>query len=87
VQVARLFFFFVLFFYFFIFSQLSNLPPIQNAYPRANKQRMPTLERPTLERNAYILARHLTLELPWRRTPTLSKSPTLELPWSDIPHI
>lgn len=70
MQVARLFFVFVLFFYFFIFSQLSNLPPIQNAYPRANKQRMPTLERPTLERNAYILARHLTLELPWRRTPT-----------------
>ena len=57
----------------FYFSRLSGPFPVRSAYPRANNQRMPTLERPTLERNAHIF----TERLPWSYP-----GATLELPWS-----
>jgi hypothetical protein len=66
----RFFFFFL--FKLFYFSRLSSLSPVQSAYPRANKQIMPTLE-------CYPGAKHLYIYAYVR------EGPTLELPWSDAP--
>lgn len=84
-QVFVLTFVFVfLFFKLFCFSRLSSLFPVQSAYPRANKQIMPTLECYPGARYLYIYAyvrEGPTLELPWSHAPVYTRRPpTLELP-------
>ena len=72
------------FFKLFCFSRLSSLFPVQSAYPRADKQIMPTLECYPGARYLYIYAyvrEGPTLELPWSYAPVyMRRPPTLELP-------
>lgn len=80
---------FSFFFKLFCFSRLSSLFPVQIAYPRANKQIMPTLECYPGARYLYIYAyvrEGPTLELPWSHAPAYTRRPpTLYLPWSGLP--
>lgn len=91
----------LVFFHFFSIFSISSRPsglfPVRNAYPGANKPETPTLERHTLERNAYMFPREApTLELPWSDIPIYACAypaaayprayvPTLDLPWSGLP--
>jgi hypothetical protein len=85
-----LFSFFFFFFFFFsnfsIFPGFPAFPPHKAAYPRANKQMMPTLECYPGAKHLYIYAyvrEGPTLELPWSGAPVyMRRPPTLELPWT-----
>jgi hypothetical protein len=92
------FLFCVFFFFSFLFLPAFPASFEENAYPRAIKQGMPTLERPTLElpwsemplifmRSAYPEA---TLKLPWSYPGAAhpyaytKRLPCSSLPWSEI---